>query len=70
MFHAALYIAHLAPVAKEYFSVSFIDKILSSQVSVSLFLISEEDKNIVQVKLIFFFNKKTVFLSLSTSTTA
>lgn len=62
MFHAALYVVHLAPVAKEFFYVSFIDKILSSQVSVSFFLISGEDKNIMQVQLIFFYKNQFPFL--------
>lgn len=44
-------------MAKEYFSVSFIDKILSNQVSVSFFLISKEDKNIVHCNVSFFIKK-------------
>lgn len=47
--HVALYIVHLAPVTKKFLFVSFLDKILSSQVSFSFFLMSKEDKNIVQV---------------------
>ena len=49
MLHVALYIIHLAPVTKDFLFVSFIDKTLRSQVVFSIFLISKEDKNIVQV---------------------
>lgn len=49
MLNVALYIIHFIPVTKGVLFVSFIDKIVLSQVSFFFFLMSKEDKIIAQV---------------------